>query len=235
MKFSIVIPALNEAKNIKRGIKALQHQNIPRSDYEIIIVDNRSTDGTTRIAKQAGADIVISEKLQGTNFARQRGVMVSKGKIVAFLDADCVPGRDWLQRIEKNLRQNGVAAVSGPYDYGFTGFSALAAFFFNSILFPRLAHIMYFIFGRKTGIMIFGNSAIWRSAINTIGGLPPLAFWGDDTATATLLSRRVGKVIFDPNLIVKSSPRRFEKEGLVRLQTKYTRAFLKVYFSKDYE
>jgi hypothetical protein len=111
----------------------------------------------------------------------------------------------------------------------------LAAWFFNVLLLPRLGTLVYFIFGRKMGIMIFGNSAIWRSAIKKIGGLPPLAFWGDDSATAALLSRRVGKVVFDPHLIVKSSPRRFDKEGLFKLQKKYAQAFFKVYFSKDYE
>ena len=235
MKISIVIPALNEAKNIKRGIKALQHQTIPREQYEIVVIDNLSKDGTPKIARQAGADIVVSQHLKGTNFARQKGVDVSSGKIVAFLDADCVPGPDWLEKIEANLRQPGVAGVSGPYDYGFTGLNAVGAWFFNVFLLPRLGSLVYFIFGRKMGVMIFGNSAAWRSAIKKIGGLPPLAFWGDDSATAALLSRRVGKVVFDPHLIIKSSPRRFDKEGLFKLQKKYAQAFFKVYFSKDYE
>lgn len=235
MKFSVVIPALNEAKQIQRTIKFVSEQSISRKDYEIVVVDSKSTDATAKLAREAGADIVISEKLKGTNFARQRGVEVSHGEIVAFLDADCHPGKDWLARIEYNLRHPGVAAVSGPYDYGFTGLNKFFANIFNNILLPLLPDVLYLLFGRKAGIMIGGNFGAWRSAINKIGGLPPLAFWGDDGATAMLFSRRVGKVVFDTKLIVKSSPRRFKKEGMLKLQAKYSKAYFNVYFSKDYE
>jgi len=235
MKFSVVIPALNEAKGIQKTIKILSEQSIRRNNYEIVVVDSNSSDGTAKLAREAGADIVISEKLKGTNFARQRGVEISHGHIVAFLDADCHPGKDWLARIEYNLQKTGVAAVSGPYDYGFTGMKKFFANLFTNVIFPLLPDILYLLFGRKAGVMIGGNFAAWRTAINKIGGLPPLAFWGDDGATAMLFSRHVGKVVFDTKLIVKSSPRRFEKEGMFKLQKKYSQAYLKVYFSKDYE
>jgi glycosyltransferase involved in cell wall biosynthesis len=149
MKFSVVIPALNEAKQIQRTIKFVSEQSISRKDYEIVVVDSKSTDATAKLAREAGADIVISEKLKGTNFARQRGVEVSHGEIVAFLDADCHPGKDWLARIEYNLRHPGVAAVSGPYDYGFTGLNKFFAHIFNNILFPLLPDVLYLLFGRK--------------------------------------------------------------------------------------
>ncbi len=235
MKFSIIIPALNEAKGIEQTVKRLFKQTVKRSDYEIVVVDNRSTDGTARIARAAGADIVISEKLQGTNFARQRGVEVSHGDIIAFLDADCQPTSTWLERIEYNLKQKGVVGVSGPYNYGFTGLKKITSAFITDWLMPYMGDILYLIFGRKAGVMIGGNFAAWRWAIKKIGGLPPLAFWGDDAATAMLLSRKVGRVVFDPELTVKSSPRRFDREGLFHLQAKYTRAYFKIYFSKDYE
>lgn len=234
MKFSIVIPAYNEAKVIKKTVMSLSKQTVGRKNFEIIVIDNKSADGTSRIAREAGADIVVSQSLKGTNFARQKGVEVSSGKIVAFLDADCQPSNNWLERIEYNLRQPGVVAVSGPYDYGFIGIKKLVTNIFSKILFPLLPSVLFLIFGHKAGLMIFGNSAICRSAIDKIGGLPPLAFWGDDAATAMLLSRRVGKVVFDTKLIVKSSPRRFDKDGMFKLQKKYSEAYFKIYFSKDY-
>jgi glycosyltransferase involved in cell wall biosynthesis len=235
MRFSVVIPALNEAKRIQRVIKILSDQSVGRKNYEIVVIDSKSPDGTAKLAREAGADIVVSEKLKGTNFARQRGVEVSHGTIVAFLDADCEPRKDWLARIEYNLQQPGVAAVSGPYDYGFKGLKRFFANAFTNVLFPSLPDILFLIFGRKAGVMIGGNFAAWRTSIEKIGGLPPLAFWGDDGATAMLFSRHVGKVVFDTRLVVDSSPRRFEKEGMFKLQKKYSQAYFKVYFSKDYE
>lgn len=235
MKFSIVIPALNEAKVIKRTIQHILRLSTPREDYEIIVVDNRSTDGTARIAKAAGADIVLSEKVAGTNFARQRGVEVSHGKIIAFLDADCQPPKNWLQVIERNLTVPGVVAVSGPYNYHFKGLKQLGARFFTDWIMPHVAGTLHVLFGRKAGVMIGGNFAAWRWAIDQIGGLPPLKFWGDDSATAMLFSRHVGRVVFDPALTVSSSSRRFDKEGYFTLQLKYTRAYFNIYFSEKYE
>jgi glycosyltransferase involved in cell wall biosynthesis len=233
MKFSVVIPALNESKHIASAIKALNKQTLKRSDFEIIVIDSQSTDDTVEVARNLGADKVLSEKMFGPNSARQRGVDLSQGEIVAFLDADCLPSSDWLARIQKNLSQPGVAAVSGPYDYGFTGLAKIIDQF-QLLFLPHMGSLLHILFRRKAGVLIGGNFAAYRSGIDTIGGLPPLKFFGDDAAIAMLLSRHVGKVVFDPDLKVKSSPRRFEKEGMLKLQIIYSFSYFKAYFSKDY-
>lgn len=229
MKFSVVIPAYNEAEYVAKAITAVKNQNLPRSQFEIIVVDNNSTDNTSEIAKKTGADKVLKEKKQGTNLARQRGFEESQGEIVVFLDADCEVPPDWLERIEKNLNRNGVAAVSGPYDYGFGGIKKLADDFYTGFVFKYLDRILYFLFWKKAGVIIGGNLGVWRWALEKIGGLPPFSFHGDDAATAMLLARNVGKVIFDPKLKVKSSPRRFEKQGLFKTNAKYVKSYLKAY------
>ncbi len=234
MRFSAIIIARNEEKFISESIASLLNQSIPRSDYEIIaVVDALSLDNTFLRAKEAGADKVIHEKTGGTNPARQRGVAESKGDIVAFLDADCMAPHDWLKKIEKVLMQNGVAGVSGPYGHGFKGITNILDAFYNHALLPALPRILHFVFRRKAGVMIGGNMAMWRSALNTIGGLPPLKFYGDDAATAMLLTRKVGKIIFDQNIVVRTSPRRFAK-GLLKPVLRYGRVYLGVYFSKLY-
>lgn len=234
MKFSIVIPAYNEAEEIGATVHSLLGQTWPRQEYEIIVVDNNSTDDTAERAQQAGADQVLHESQKGTNFARECGRRAATGEIVCFMDADCQAPNNWLELIEKGLRQPGVAAISGPYDYGFTGLTRILDKIYVDFLLPRLDRILYFIFRRKTGVIIGGNFAASAESLHTIGGLPPIAFWGDDTAIALLLSRKVGRVVFDPNLKVKSSPRRFQKKGLIRTNLRYIFAYAKLYFSKEY-
>jgi len=234
MKFSVVIPAFNEAASITNSIKALKLQNIKRNDFEIIVVDNNSKDETFNVAVQVGADKVVKEIIQGTNAARQRGYRESQGEIIAFLDADSEPPVEWLEKIEKNLSQKDVAAVSGPFDYQFKGLKKILERIYIRKFFPKVPAILRFFFRRKAGVIIGGNFAVWRSAIEKIGGLPQLAFWGDDAAIAMLISRKAGKVIFDPNLAVKSSPRRFEKSGFFRLPLRYVAAYLKAYFNRAY-
>lgn len=235
MRFSAIIIAHNEEKFIGDAITSLLKQSVPRTEYEIIaVVDALSLDNTFLRAKEAGADIVVHEKTGGTNFARQMGVDKSRGEIVAFLDADCTAPHDWLEKIGAVLSQKGVAGMSGPYNHGFTGITKLLDRFYNHILLPTLPHILHFLFRKKAGVMIGGNMAMWRWALDKIGGLPPLKFYGDDGATAILLSRKVGKVLFDPNVVVHTSPRRFQK-GLLGPVFKYAKVYLGVYFSKQYK
>ncbi len=234
MKYSVVIPAHNEAENIEKTIKSFNEQTVNRSDFEIIVVDNNSTDNTYEIASKSGADVVVKEMTKGTNFARQAGFKKSKGEIVAFLDADSEPLDGWLEKIGNDLAKKEIAAVSGPFDYGFTGMRKISDYFYTRYFLPNVPHILRFIFRRKAGVLIGGNFAAKRETIEAIGGLPPLTFWGDDVAIAMLISRRVGKVVFDPDLIVKSSPRRFEREGFLRLTFRYIFAYLKIFFSKEF-
>jgi glycosyltransferase involved in cell wall biosynthesis len=233
MKFSIIIPAFNEAPHIKRVIMAAKALNLPNGDTkEVIVVDNDSSDATSEIAKKAGADKVVLERKRGTNMARERGFRESRGEIVAYLDADCVPPKDWLIKIKQKLSKENVVAVSGPYDYEFRGLKKLMDKFYTKFVLPNISEVLYFLFGKKAGVIIGGNFAVKRSALEAIGGLPPLSFYGDDATTAMLLSRQAGKVVFDPNLLVKSSSRRFEKYGLLPVTLIYAFHYFKVYFKK---
>lgn len=234
IKFSIVIPAYNEEESIGRAVRSLLKLNYPRSQYEIIVVDNNSVDNTSSMAKAAGADKVFLEKSKGTNFARERGRKEASGEIIAFLDADSEAYPDWLIKIEKSLNMPGVVVVSGPYDHGFEGMRRRLDDIYQIYILPVVPKILHFLFRRKAGVLIGGNFAGWAAAFERIGGLPPLRFWGDDVAIAMLISRRVGKVLFDPYFRVKSSTRRFEKEGFFSLFLRYAWTYLKIYFSKDY-
>lgn len=234
MKFSIVVPAFNEAETITECLHALQAQNIKRSDFEIIVVDNNSKDATSKVAAKAGADKVVLETKKGTNLARQRGFVESTGEIVAFVDADSQPPKDWLEKIGLDLSKPGVAAVSGPYDFQLHGIEKIFGVVYLKFVVPSLPRVLSFLFGRKAGVIFGGNFAAWRTTIQAIGGLPPLAFWGDDSAIAMLVSRHVGKVLFDFDLRIKSSPRRLNSEGFFVLPIHYSLFYFKMYFSPEY-
>lgn len=232
MKFSVIIPAFNEELYIKDSLRAVQKQTVSRDNYEIIVVNNNSTDLTKEIAEISGADKVIDEFEQGTNIARNKGIAESSGEILAFLDADSIPPPDWLEKISFFLSLPGVAAVSGPCDYGFENkFKNVASRVYTHRVFPRLDENLEKIFRLKAGAAMGGNFAARRETIKKIGGLPPLTFDGDDAAIAILISRRVGKVLFTPELEVKSSPRRFQKNGLVRTTARYAKNYFRMYFT----
>src|SRR3989344_7401484 len=229
MRFSVIIPALNEEKNVGKAIAALKKQKVD-GDFEIIVVDNNSDDNTGVVAKKAGADKVVVEKKIGTNLARQKGVEASKGEVLAFLDADSIPPADWLFNIEKVLKRKNVVAVSGPYKS-----NKPLADFITWRVYPLVPKLMHFFTTMKGGVILGGNFAAYRSAIDKIGGLPPVKFFGDDTAIAVLLARKAGKVVYTRKVWIQSSPRRLEKKGTIRIGLIYFKYFFKIYFDKKYK
>lgn len=110
---SIVIPALNEEKNISKCLSGILHSDYSQEKIEIIVVDNGSTDNTVVVAQKYGAK-VISSPCATIGGLRNLGWRSSKGDYVAFLDADCIPDRSWLPRSLEILNAvSRCVAVSG--------------------------------------------------------------------------------------------------------------------------
>jgi glycosyltransferase involved in cell wall biosynthesis len=108
-----VIPAFNEAVDIGRCLSSLAAQDC-RHSYEVIVVDNNSTDQTAAIAHDHGARVVF-EPHSGVCWARQRGTEVASGEIVVSTDADTTFDVGWLRRIDDAFeREPSNVAVTGP-------------------------------------------------------------------------------------------------------------------------
>ena len=88
MKVSIIIPTLNEEKNLPRVLKSIKDYMKNRSEkYEIIVVDGYSKDRTVEIAKKFGAKVIFDDVGKGS--ALRKGMKVAKGDIIITMDADC--------------------------------------------------------------------------------------------------------------------------------------------------
>ncbi|MEI6480113.1 MAG: glycosyltransferase family A protein, partial [bacterium] len=114
-KISLIIPAYNEEKYIGDCLRSIfdTHKN---SFFEIIVIDNASTDKTAEIASSFGVK-VFHENQKGVVRARQRGYLEAKGDILAFVDADTLMPEGWLNIIKKEFEDANNVCVSGPYIY----------------------------------------------------------------------------------------------------------------------
>jgi glycosyltransferase involved in cell wall biosynthesis len=109
---SVVIPALNEEGEIEECLQSLTGQSF--SDFELIVVDNGSTDSTCAVARDYGARVIV-EPRRGVSRARQAGFEAARGEIIASTDADTVVPSNWLERIHQAVAQDPVLwAVFGP-------------------------------------------------------------------------------------------------------------------------
>ncbi len=115
---SIIIPALNEERMIGRCLASLAKLDFARERFEVILVDNGSTDKTIEIA-ESFQDRLNLRVLQKTGVRisglRNLGAQEARGTIVAFLDADCLAKSDWLEQILELAPGNGVGVVGAHY------------------------------------------------------------------------------------------------------------------------
>ena len=109
---SVIIPTHNSQYTIENCLRSLKSQSYPREKYEIIVIDDGSTDRTVEISKNNGADKVIQIHSCFQGEARNIGVKNSSGEILAFIDSDCEAVDGWLSIIEKELANN--QAIGGP-------------------------------------------------------------------------------------------------------------------------
>ncbi|KAF0221837.1 MAG: hypothetical protein FD174_168 [Geobacteraceae bacterium] len=109
---SVIMPCLNAEKYIARGIGSVLGQTY--GDFELIVVDNGSTDGTRRIPENFndGRLRVINEPRKGVSRARNRGLTEATGEFVAFLDADDTWREDCLEKLHSALEENSEAVLA---------------------------------------------------------------------------------------------------------------------------
>jgi glycosyltransferase involved in cell wall biosynthesis len=96
----------------------LTQSDFPRDFWELIVVDDASTDGTAQVASRyADTVVTLGRKPQGPSYARNRGVEAARGDVIVFIDADVCVHRETLGRFAKIFAENpGFSAVFGSYD-----------------------------------------------------------------------------------------------------------------------
>lgn len=100
---SIIIPVYNDPEGIRTTLESLTTQTLRPDRYEIIVVDNGSTDETRSVVEEFGTSngpvrLLVESEVQGSYAARNRGIEAAHGEVIAFIDADMSTDPDWLER-----------------------------------------------------------------------------------------------------------------------------------------
>ena len=107
---SIVVPVLNNEKNIGRCVQSLLELDYP--SYEVIVVDNGSTDKTWEIVSKFSVKLT-RENGRGPYAARNKGIELAEGELVFFMDSDCIAREDLLKNLVRNLTDESIGGVGG--------------------------------------------------------------------------------------------------------------------------
>jgi glycosyltransferase involved in cell wall biosynthesis len=204
MKVSIVIPVYNEAEHLGACLAAIAAQQV--KPYEVIVVDNNSTDGTGAIAASYEFVTLLHEDRQGVVHARTLGFDAACGDIIARIDADSLLPTDWVRNVQRSFRENpSLDAVSGAALY----YNVAAAWLFNAIdLFFRRR--LSWQLGNR--VFLWGaNMALRREAWQQVR--PLLCQRGgqhEDYDIAIHLQEMRRSVVFDERLHMQVSSRRID-------------------------
>lgn len=124
---SVIVPVWNREGEIRDCVAAIANQTLSRQSYEIIVVDNGSTDGTAQVARDAGAT-VLTEPRPGSYSARNLGLSVAQGEFVAFTDSDCIADPRWLEAALEAARANPTAGlIAGRVEFETPGQGPISA------------------------------------------------------------------------------------------------------------
>ena len=203
---SVVIPAHDEEKTIHIALDSLGKQTT-KTPFEVIVVDNASTDRTAEVARALGAR-VVSEPQKGVHFARRAGVAAARGSIIASTDAETAVPQDWLERIEEFFAADQTTvALGGPY----TSYDADTwglRFFFNVVLIAGFR--IDFVMNGFRHYLAASNMAFRRWAYDKVGGYHTTHFLGEDVDLSKRLNT-VGRVLYIRKLVVSTSSRRYKQ------------------------
>ena len=209
---SVVISTCNRCVSLAATLEALRRQITPGLHFEVIVVDNNSSDRTPEIVKQFQADErhlfrYIFERRQGVSYGRNAGIQASRAPIVAFTDDDNCADADWVARLKEALdRHPEAAAVGGrilpvwpatkPSWLDERHWSPLAILdygerpFYTSVTDPRC--------------LITANLAVRREVLRAIGGFAPDFPRSQDHELQIRLWRSGALVLYAPDLVVRA-------------------------------
>lgn len=102
---SVIVPAYNEEKLIYNCLLNLLNQDFGKDNYEVIVIDNNSSNNTLDIAKKFDVKI-LREKNRGVTYAIRRGFIEASGEIIAITDADTIVSNKWLSNIYQAFKDN---------------------------------------------------------------------------------------------------------------------------------
>lgn len=197
MKISVVIPVKNNADLLFKLIKNLLSQTL--KPHEIIVVDDGSTNGSPEIAKECGAKVLFTNGSKGPNFARSLGVRNSVGDIIAFIDSDCVPSKDWIESLVKDFQEHPEVSIVAGTTVAANPDNFLARFLDCSLLTPTPKYKDYLLLKGDFNIgtiVATCNMAILKHVFEKVGLFDPeYKHYGSDDMDFVYRALRKGFIV----------------------------------------
>lgn len=173
---SVIIAHLNQPETLRHCLASLAGQAYPRDSYEVIVVDNGSSQSPAPIIAEFGGVRLEHEATPGPGPARNRGAAVALGEVLAFIDADEIAERSWLLTIGRRLaRQDAARVLGGDVRIAYRNPDHLTMLeAYESVFAYRQKEYI-----ERHGFTGTGNLAVRRADFKKIGGFPGIGLAED--------------------------------------------------------
>lgn len=180
---SVIVPFRNASSYLRRCIHSLLNQTLGPDEYEIILVDNNSSDDGRAIVAEYPRVKLLEELENGSYAARNRGLEEARGDIVAFTDSDCDVDEDWLERIADAVRDPGILVILGQC-VAATDRGVL------SLVSAYESQKAFYVTTRGRSRLMFGytnNMAVRRQVLVELGPFPKMLRGGDTVMVSRIV------------------------------------------------
>jgi glycosyltransferase involved in cell wall biosynthesis len=213
VSISVVISTYNRASSLDLALESLATQNGPLP-FEVILVDNNSTDQTQQIARKWSTDSrlllkSIVEERQGISYARNTGIDAASGQIVAFLDDDAIAAEVWLESILDSFQSHDAQCVGGRVDPIWE--TPRPTWLHDRLLFA----VSVVDHGNSPRELVSAyplgcNFAVLRCTLKELGGFQPALgrirgqlLSGEELEFFQRLQKRGGRIYYNPRMLVR--------------------------------
>lgn len=217
---SVVVPVYNRADLLGPCLASLMRQTYPRERYEIIVVDDGSTDGSSERTLELargwkGSLRLVRQVNGGPASARNAGARDSEADVIAFTDSDCVADPDWLDGLISALAPADAAGVGGPIR------NAAPRTWVGTYL-DAAAFYRHRVRGDRVDYLITGNAAFRRHAFWDVGGfVERRGVWGEDADLSFRLAKAGYRLLLSPGGAVTHNGSPPSVSGLLRELYRY--------------
>jgi len=224
IKVSVVIPTYNRKDSLAESVKSVFSQKYPKKNYEIVVADDGSNDGTKGRVLELSQNLkrkirYFAQKNSGPAAARNLGIKKSIGEIICFIDDDCVADKNWLRELIKGYKNKEVGGVGGN----------ILPSSVNSIIEEYVEYVG--LFDQKNFIPDFlatANASYRRGLLEKIGGFDENLVTGEDRDLG-IRSRIEGYALKYAEKAIVHHRHRTTLIGLIKQQYGYGRGTRQLY------
>ena len=208
---SIIIPVYNDPKGLKTCLKGISRQSKHLSETEVIVVDNASTIPLKSIIDAFPFAFYAYEEKPGSYAARNKGMSIAKGEYLFFLDADCIPEPDWLEKGIQCLQNHSEnTLIGGEVNLPLSDKPTITELYQCTVGFQQQENIEERLFSVTANLFIKTKNAL------AIGSFDERILSGGDRDWCLKAVKKGFKVTYCPKAIVNTPARKSLRKAIIQ-------------------